>query len=867
MMKKQLLSFIFLTWLTSFVFGQTDTFYLHSKGEIVYKISEDDLDSITVFRAAHRLPSVRTNTPKKPTLSTILAGAKILDKGVPAYTEMGICWDTLPDPDLTKQSLCFGQISEDSIESLIQHLKTNKTYHVRAYAINPQGTVYGASESFTTQGSQKVGIYGQVTDLDGKAVGGVLVKVENTDLTEIYTDTNGLYYIPSVTLTTATSVTFSKDGFLESNRTNQMINSGMVSVDAKLIPKRSRISMDTVIYSGYPLIMTFAENKATVQLQAGSYIDESGNPYTGSVLVSAAYLDPTDSLFAELMPGGDLTAERTDNSFGYLYSMGMIGVEMRKPDGEKLQLNGTKKATITATIPDSLLADAEATIPMWHYDNKKGLWVESGVGTRVGNKYVAEVEHFSWCNYDFDCPFPVTVKGKVTDQNGNPVGGIGVEFRYITVQTDSAGEYIANFTEGCTFDEKYTGVALKVPGCPSSSMPENIPIQQGKVTIKNFVALLPSQITVKGTVRDINGNPVPDVAVRLKNGTFAITNVAGKYETSMFTCDTLPSVSVYIQVQNIYSETKNVVLPPNQSIITQDFVIPEICTISGTITACDVIQDSATVIIFATDNYNYYLESTEKGSYTKRFANNNSDITIYIKVIEPNTGKLLTYSQTISVSGCPSITHNVDMGCDTANNAVNVADCANHNLSLGTVSFATTAQYVVPAADSVPQTIWSDAVTATGCNKPIYEAVSLSVDSTVTYYMSDCRNNPGYPGDLFSECAVLRYGHILCPSPWRVPTKEDFINLDKALGGTGNNRGDDITTLSKYMDPSIWGGAYGGYVNYGSLISSGKEAFYWSSENTCLYLFYFQLGNAIHPQYSGFYKDNGFGYTLRCVRD
>jgi hypothetical protein len=90
---------------------------------------------------------------------------------------------------------------------------------------------------------------------------------------------------------------------------------------------------------------------------------------------------------------------------------------------------------------------------------------------------------------------------------------------------------------------------------------------------------------------------------------------------------------------------------------------------------------------------------------------------------------------------------------------------------------------------------WSDAVTTTSCReKTTYDGTKTAYNHNAKYngHNADCRSNPEQKGDLFSWCAVIRFATFLCPSPWRVPTADDFRELDIALGGTGVNGGVEL---------------------------------------------------------------------------
>lgn len=175
---------------------------------------------------------------------------------------------------------------------------------------------------------------------------------------------------------------------------------------------------------------------------------------------------------------------------------------------------------------------------------------------------------------------------------------------------------------------------------------------------------------------------------------------------------------------------------------------------------------------------------------------------------------------------------------------------------LGEVYFATDQTWIIGNQE------WSDAVVLANGNKE--EFYGGSIDDELGFY-ADARSNPGYKGTLFSWCAVVRYQDQLCPDGWRVPTSDDFVALDIALGGTGANQ-NPASHLDKYV--TDWGGEYTGYCGIsGMLLSQDFDAEYWSipegSEKEALYLGY-KRSRYVGPLSS---FDKGLGFTLRCVRD
>jgi hypothetical protein len=98
--------------------------------------------------------------------------------------------------------------------------------------------------------------------------------------------------------------------------------------------------------------------------------------------------------------------------------------------------------------------------------------------------------------------------------------------------------------------------------------------------------------------------------------------------------------------------------------------------------------------------------------------------------------------------------------------------CVPSNIELGKVGFVSDKTW------NIGTQTWSAPVTATYCNKNTYYGrdydTGYTVDCAVNYF------NPAY-GNWFSWCMVTLYAKQLCPSPWRVPTKNDlcqFVNRD-----------------------------------------------------------------------------------------
>ncbi len=160
---------------------------------------------------------------------------------------------------------------------------------------------------------------------------------------------------------------------------------------------------------------------------------------------------------------------------------------------------------------------------------------------------------------------------------------------------------------------------------------------------------------------------------------------------------------------------------------------------------------------------------------------------------------------------------------------------------------------------------WSDVINMPACNKDTFNS-----------YSADCRNNWEPNGYYYSWWYVRDNGAALCPAPWSVPTVDDFVALDIALGGIGSYQIDNA--LRGEYTGSRWGGQYGGYVNNRNPESVDIQGNYWSrsvnpdapitypangSYGENIYVMQITSSSGVVDPMS--YGYIGRGYNVRCV--
>jgi hypothetical protein len=248
---------------------------------------------------------------------------------------------------------------------------------------------------------------------------------------------------------------------------------------------------------------------SSVSFAGSAVVNAAGNsPYTGNVHVYASYLDPTREGANRQMPG-DLRGISAAGRETGLQSYGMMVVELEGDGGEKLQIAPGRKASIRMAIPASLQGSAPASIPLWHFDDSTGKWMEEGSATRDGNNYVGQVGHFSFWNCDAPCGIAY-FQAHIKDQHGNPVAYADLEFASEASGTRSGHTDQGGYVQGWLV--KGQSLTLKVKDeCGNSLYTQNIGVVTGDVDLGTItVTMSGTSLALTGAVVDCSGQPVTD---------------------------------------------------------------------------------------------------------------------------------------------------------------------------------------------------------------------------------------------------------------------------------------------------------------------------------------------------------------------
>lgn len=330
--------------------------------------------------------------------------------------------------------------------------------------INPPELVEGRMED--------IALSGIVRDASGTPIEGVSIVSGSSSAT---TNTDGFFEFDQIQVVSVLNdrsvVRFSKAGYFDVVRSMNAADGA--SWEVVMCKKENNDFTSIKTYSSSSDQTLQAGEMKIDMPQDGYKVDGTGASYTGKVKSEMVYLDPNNERFSEMMPGGDLAAVRSDNSSAQLISYGMTDLNMYAENGDKLQLKDGCKAKLTFPIPAGMGENPPASIPLWSFNEKTGLWEEEGSAALQGNVYVGEVAHFSWVNLDYP-EKQGTVYGYVKDDTGKVLPGVRLNIGQLLASTVSKSdgyyshEVPANTAFSITVKDLYYGgidqkVSVKVP--------------------------------------------------------------------------------------------------------------------------------------------------------------------------------------------------------------------------------------------------------------------------------------------------------------------------------------------------------------------------------------------------------------------
>jgi len=430
--------------------------------------------------------------------------------------------------------------------------------------------------------------FGNIVDEQGTPIEGVLIEVGNKTAT---TDNKGVFIIEDASV-------FEKMAFLSATKTGFFMGS------RSLIASTTDFNNISITLLALDIVdVVNSDEKKTITLTSGAkidfkgkYIDANGNAYSGEVKVAFKHLPALADATPNQMPGM-LYAQNEDEEAGALETYGMIAVELISENGTELQLDPESSATIHLPVDASQLANAPSTIPLWHFDEVVGYWIEEGEATLINGEYVGEVHHFSFWNCDVFVD-DAQLNGTVFDQDGKVLANATIAI--ITPNAATAGQTTSNGTFS-TYIPANVSITLQVRDqCGNIIHSVNVgPYATNSVNSETIVATLNTSnaVQVTGIFYDCNSNLVTNGYVSLSVGSEyyyqVITN--GLIDLPIIYCNVPTSIDVVA-----YD------ISTNQNTTTVSVPVVSPVTDLGTLIACNTITEYVNYTIDNGSQINQY---------------------------------------------------------------------------------------------------------------------------------------------------------------------------------------------------------------------------------------------------------------------
>ena len=394
----------------------------------------------------------------------------------------------------------------------------------------------------------KGNVLGKIVDENNQVIPNVQITTAQGETTT--TDTAGIFFLKDIRLNQKGAyLKAEKEGYFLGSRRFYPQAGSTNYVNIQLIEKMVAGSFQ----SSQGGQINIQANDVQVDFPANAIINNSGQAYDGVVNVLVHWLDPSAEDLYDKMPG-DLTGLSLNGEYKALESYGMLAIELEDNNGEKLNLGNGQQAELRFPLPADFASRAPETIPLWHFDEGRGIWVEEGEAVLGGNHYVGKVSHFSFWNCD-DPYTLIKLSGTfifdATEEN--PLENLSVKViikdngEIGTGQTDHNGFFCGNVPKDEVMilqllNECGEGIYSQVIG------PFDQDTDLGNIFITPQAGSPSNQfLKIKGSFVDCNDNPITEgmVVVRYRNHSQAIyLNGSNQFETIINVCGAISEVEI-----------------------------------------------------------------------------------------------------------------------------------------------------------------------------------------------------------------------------------------------------------------------------------------------------------------------------------
>lgn len=217
--------------------------------------------------------------------------------------------------------------------------------------------------------SQTGSIGGAVSNLLGQPVAGATVRTSTGAVT--VTNGAGSFLIHGLSARERLPVTVEAPGYVSTTKVYSVVAGQTLTRPIRLQPEAAPV----VIQAGNGGVVPFG-GSGQVVIPPNAFAGVSPG---SAVTVRATYLDSSDPAQVSTAPG-DFTAITFSGSNVRLESFGMLQVDARNAQGQRVDLAPGQQATLRFPIRGTL-----SSAGFWNFDPQQGTWIEEGRVTVSGN--------------------------------------------------------------------------------------------------------------------------------------------------------------------------------------------------------------------------------------------------------------------------------------------------------------------------------------------------------------------------------------------------------------------------------------------------------------------------------------------------
>ena len=424
-------------------------------------------------------------------------------------------------------------------------------------------------DALITRVNIKAVIQGYVLDETGLPVAGATLAIGNNAFA---TNDAGYFSMGEISLNSKFAVLMvKKSQFLTNIKTITVLPNSFNTLKINLL----RRNMPAKFVSSAGGNLDLEGGKIKLNFPVSALVSKDGTKYTGAVNAYARYISPSAENLTSIMPGA-LSGLTSGNQITGLVSYGMVSVELEDNSGNKLEVASDSKVQVS--LPAG--PNDPTTLPIWHFNETYGLWVEAGTATKQGNTYSFEANCFSSWNIDaYGGNNDVTIT--LQNQNGDPLSNMDVELftsdfnnALKQVYTDNNGSFsLINCPQN---------IGVRIRSQCGAFIDKTIGIGNGSavITISDNDLNDSKTYTFSGIVKDCNNQPYANSFISLTGINAPQINLSGKtdangnYSMSGMFCNissTVPyAVKAEVQLTAVLRKTDTLLIVFNNSNINKN---------------------------------------------------------------------------------------------------------------------------------------------------------------------------------------------------------------------------------------------------------------------------------------------------------